>query len=460
MKVTVLNGSPKGDQSVTMQYILYIQKKFPMHEFKILNVAQQINRLENNEEKLREVIEEINTSDAIIWGTPVYVMLVPSQLKQFIELIWKKYFTNIFENKYAAIFLTSIHFYDHISLNYLRAICDDLNMKYIGHFAADTFDLLIRNKRKQLLLFAENFFDSIANQIPTIKQYDKLRFREFEYQPAMNENKISVNSKKVLILTDSADESSNLFKMVQRFKNSFVEDIELININDVDVKGGCIACLKCGYDHQCAYDGKDGFRSFWENKMTKADIIIMAGQIIDRYISSRWKMIFDRAFYNNHTPTLIGKQVGFIISGPLAQIPNISEIFQAFIEFQGSNFVGFVSDEFGDSKEIDSLIFNLAIQLVKFSKSNYIKPATFLGAAGTKIFRDDVFGRNRFIFQADHKYYEEHGLYDTFPQNDKRAIEMNKKLIPLMQIEKIRKKMDFKEELLKPFKKVLEDSNK
>ena len=443
-----------------MQYILYIQKKFPMHEFIILNVAQQINRLENNEEKLREVIEEINTSDAIIWGTPVYVMLVPSQLKQFIELIWKKYFTNIFENKYAAIFLTSIHFYDHISLNYLRAICDDLNMKYIGHFAADTFDLLIRNKRKQLLLFAENFFDSIANQIPTIKQYDKLRFREFEYQPAMNENKISVNSKKVLILTDSADESSNLFKMVQRFKNSFVEDIELININDVDVKGGCIACLKCGYDHQCAYDGKDGFRSFWENKMTKADIIIMAGQIIDRYISSRWKMIFDRAFYNNHTPTLIGKQVGFIISGPLAQIPNISEIFQAFIEFQGSNFVGFVSDEFGDSKEIDSLIFNLAIQLVKFSKSNYIKPATFLGEAGTKIFRDDVFGRNRFIFQADHKYYEEHGLYDTFPQNDKRAIEMNKKLIPLMQIEKIRKKMDFKEELLKPFKKVLEDPNK
>ena len=443
-----------------MQYILYIQKKFPMHEFKILNVAQQINRLENNEEKLKECVDDINNSDAIIWSTPVYVMLVPSQLKKFIELIWKKNFTETFENKYTAIFLTSIHFYDHTALNYLRAICDDLNTKYLGHFAADTFDLLIRNKRNQLLLFAENFFDSIVNQIPTIKQYDKLRFREFEYQPAMTENKISVDGKKVLILTDSADESSNLHKMVQRFKNSFVEDIELININDVDVKGGCIACLKCGYDHQCAYDGKDGFRSFWENKMTKADIIIMTGQIIDRYMSSRWKMIFDRAFYNNHTPTLIGKQVGFIISGPLAQIPNISEIFQAFIEFQGSNFVGFVSDEFGDSKEIDSLIFNLAIQLVKFSKSNYIKPATFLGEAGTKIFRDDVFGRNRFIFQADHKYYEEHGLYDTFPQNDKRAIEMNKKLIPLMQIEKIRKKMDFKEELLKPFKKVLEDSNK
>jgi len=443
-----------------MQYILYIQKRFPMHEFKILNVAQQINRLETNEEKLREFIEEINNSDAIIWATPVYVMLVPSQLKQFIELIWKKNFTEIFENKYTAILLTSIHFYDHTSLNYLRAICDDLNMKYLGHFAADTFDLLIRSKRNQILLFAENFFDSIVNQIPTIKQYDKLRFREFEYQPTMNENKISVDGKKVLILTDSTDENSNLHKMVQRFKNSFNEDVELININDVDAKGGCIACLKCGYDHQCAYDGKDGFRAFWENKMMKADIIIMAGKIIDRYLSSRWKMIFDRAFYNNHTPTLIGKQIGFIISGPLAQISNISEMFQAFIEFQGSNFAGFVPDEFGDSKEIDSLIFNLAKQLVKFSKANFIKPATFLGEAGRKVFRDDVYGRNRFVFQADHKYYEEHGFYDTFPQNDKRAIEMNKKLIPLMQIEKIRKKMDFKEELLKPFKKVLEDPNK
>jgi len=39
MKITVLNGSPKGNLSVTMQYVSFIQKKFPHHELKILNIA-------------------------------------------------------------------------------------------------------------------------------------------------------------------------------------------------------------------------------------------------------------------------------------------------------------------------------------------------------------------------------------------------------------------------------------
>jgi hypothetical protein len=35
MKIVVLNGSPKGEYSVTLQYVHYIQKKFPGHEWKI-----------------------------------------------------------------------------------------------------------------------------------------------------------------------------------------------------------------------------------------------------------------------------------------------------------------------------------------------------------------------------------------------------------------------------------------
>ena len=46
MKITVLNGSPKGITSVTMQYIHYIQKQFPQHELKILNVSQNISNVQ------------------------------------------------------------------------------------------------------------------------------------------------------------------------------------------------------------------------------------------------------------------------------------------------------------------------------------------------------------------------------------------------------------------------------
>ena len=42
MKIVILNGSPKGMTSVTMQYILFLKKKLPQHEFLIRNVCQDI----------------------------------------------------------------------------------------------------------------------------------------------------------------------------------------------------------------------------------------------------------------------------------------------------------------------------------------------------------------------------------------------------------------------------------
>jgi len=177
-------------------------------------------------------------------------------------------------------------------------------------------------------------------------------------------------------------------------------------------------------------------------------------------MSSRWKLVYDRAFFNNHTPTLIGKQLGYIISGPLSQNHNINEMLMAHIECQDSNYVDGVTDEFGDSAHIDSLLYNLGKQAVDFSVSDYIKPVSFLGEAAMKSFRDDVYGRDRFVFLADHEYYESHGVYDTFPQNDERAKKMNAKLIPLLKIDKVRKKINMKQEFLKPFKRILEDPRK
>jgi multimeric flavodoxin WrbA len=411
----------------------------------------------------QEIIDEIKTSNGVIWGFPVYVMLVCSQLKRFIELVFEKNVEDAFKNKYTAVLSTSIHFYDHTAQNYLHAICDDLNMKYVGNFPADSWDLLYPERRARWLVFAKNFFDHIENNLSTSKHFSPLRRSEFEYLPGedLDENdRISTNGKNVLVVTDSTDESTNLGRMVQRFKKSFSEQIEVININDVDIKGGCIACVQCGYDHKCSYMGKDGFFEFWENKVMKADVLVFAGTIKDRYLSARWKMVFDRAFYMNHTPTLIGKQMGYIISGPLSQIPNLSEMLQAHVEYQDSNFVDIITDEYEDSAEIDSLLRNFANNLISFSISNYIKPPTFLGEAAKKMFRDDIYGRNRFVFLADHEYFEKHGLYNTFPQNDERAKKMNEKIIPLMRIDKVRKKMNFKQEFLRPFKKLLDDPNK
>ena len=54
MKIVVLNGSPKGDISVTMQYVHFLQKEFPQHDLKILNIAQRLQAIEKREETFRE----------------------------------------------------------------------------------------------------------------------------------------------------------------------------------------------------------------------------------------------------------------------------------------------------------------------------------------------------------------------------------------------------------------------
>ncbi|MBW1734962.1 MAG: hypothetical protein JRJ09_08720 [Deltaproteobacteria bacterium] len=59
MKIIVLNGSPKGDVSVTMQYVRFIQNKIPRHELKILNISQRIKAIERNANHFMEIADEI-----------------------------------------------------------------------------------------------------------------------------------------------------------------------------------------------------------------------------------------------------------------------------------------------------------------------------------------------------------------------------------------------------------------
>ena len=463
MKFTVINGSPKGPESVTMQYIHYIKKKHPEHEYNIINVAQQIKKIEKDEERFNSIMSQVKEADGVVWGFPLYVMLVCSQLKRFIELIFENKAEANFENKYTFVISTSIHFYDHTAQNYMHGICDDLKMKYYGNYPADSWDLLYPRRRAGWLVFAEEFIKYIENKYPTSQRYAPLNYREFEYvpgKPVEDSDKIDADGKKVVLVTDETNESTNIGKMIKKFEESFSNEITTVNLNDIDIKGGCISCLQCGYDHKCSYIGKDGFIEFWEEVVMSSDILVFAGAIKDRFLSSRWKMALDRAFYMTHTPTLIGKQMGYIITGPLSQLPNLNEMFQGHIEIQGSNLVDIITDEFGTSEDIDALLHSFARSLVAFSNVDYIMPSTFLGEGGKKIFRDDVYGRNRFVFLADHEYYEKHGLYDSFPQNDERAKRMNEKLIPLIRIDKVRNKMNMKQEFLRPFRKVLEDPNK
>jgi len=134
MKIIVLNGSPHGVKGVTAQYIYYLEKKFPEHTFQTIEIARKINKLEKDVTFFDEIIKEIAEADAIIWAFPVYTMLIPSQLKQFIELLFERNSQCVLKGKIATGISTSANFYDHTAHNYMHGISSDLGLRYVEVF--------------------------------------------------------------------------------------------------------------------------------------------------------------------------------------------------------------------------------------------------------------------------------------------------------------------------------------
>lgn len=457
MKIAVLSGSPKGEFSITLQYVKFIQKGFPQHDLKVHHLSQNIQRIEKDERIFTEIIDDIRSSDGILWAFPVYVFLVPSQYKRFIELIWEKGVQDAFNNKYTAVLTTSVHFYDHTAHNYMRAICDDLDMGFVDSFSADMDDIFTDQMRARLLIFARNFFAAIENRLPAVKIHLPLADSKFRYAPGSAKNKIDTHGKRIVVVTDVQDDQSNLAKMVKRFSQSFRQDIEVVNLYDIDIKGGCLGCIQCAFDNTCVYQGKDEFIDFFNAKQRDVDINVYAVTIKDRYLSSRFKMHLDRSFFNGHVPLLTGRQMGFIVSGPLRQIANLRQILEAEVGMSKANLVDIITDEYADSSRLDALLHNFASKCVQLSLENYMRPPTFLGVGGHKVFRDLIWARARFPFLADYRYYRRHGMFD-FPQKDKRYLARNKQMLDLIKTpemkETVRKMM--KTKMVEPYQNAAE----
>ncbi len=136
----------------------------------------------------------------------------------------------------------------------------------------------------------------------------------------------------------------------------------------------------------------------------------------DRYLSSTWKQFFDRSFFEGHTPSLKGKQIGFVIDGPLQQLPYLKEALSGWTDNQGVH-VLFVTGEVTDSEKLDTLLDALASNLVWGAENGYVPPHTFYAVGGHKIFRDAIYQHLRVAFPADYKYYLANRMFD-FPQKD------------------------------------------
>ncbi len=454
MKILVLNGSPKKKElSVSMRYMEFIEKNLLDVDFINVDIGSRINKIEKDDTLFVEIMEQVSATDAVIWAFPLYYLYVSSQLKRFIELINEQGEESRFVGKYATSVSTSIHFFDNIAHKYMHSISEDLGMNYIVGHSASMSDLMEKDKRKNILTFAQNFISIIKDSRPTVRVFPKLNLSLPVYTPKAVKNIPKTKNKRIILFTDSQEQDRNLNNMIDAFVKSCPSFVEVINLHKIDLKGGCLGCLKCGYENKCSYT--DDFSDIMDNKIMTADAIVYAFKIVDRAVSSRVKMFQDRHFVKNHQPILKGKQIVYLISGPLGQIENLRDNFASLSEVSKSNLLAVVSDENEDNEKTTALLKYLASDLINAIEKNRHALHTFLGEGGTKLFRDFVYLSP--IFRMDHKYYKKHKMYD-FPYKDRKLKIASRVVRFMIKISPIRKQIyaDMKQFMMKPYRKVLD----
>lgn len=453
MNILVINGSPKGNNSVTLQTLLFLEKLFIEHKFSFLNVGQKIRYYEKN---FHEIKEAFDKSDIIIFSYPVYTFLVPYQLHRFIELLKEN---NIdVKDKFASQFSTSKHFYDITAHKFVEENCLDLGFKYIKGLSADMEDLMKKEGQDDAINFFNYLIFSAENNICSHHDIDNNQNKSYPiYQRKFNDFNITDKdkSKDIVILSSVSKDDDNLRNIIEDFRNIFPYQTREINIREYKFHGGCLGCFGCAVTGKCVY--KDGFDDFLRNEIQKADAVIYAFTIENHYAHSSFKIYDDRQFCNGHRMVTEGMPIGYIISGDYDRESNLQTIIEARSEV-GGNFLTHIANDY--NKNIYDELMKLS-SVMKYAIDNKCtRPKNFYGVGGMKIFRDLIYIMQG-IMKEDHRYYKKHNIYD-FPQKQRMKMLQMKFLGTLMSIPSVQKKMKNKmnEYILMPYKKIIDNAGK
>lgn len=407
MNILVFGGSPKGETSVTMQYVKWLQQNRPEHRFEIVQVAQPIRGLERDPAAMAAIGEQVRNADCILWAFPLYVAMPHAGLKRFVELIAERRAGEAFRGKRCAILTTSIHFFDHTAVEYMRGVSEDLGMTVDEVFSAEMQDLIRPGGVARLEQFFQKWLRQIEGGHIPGRRTAPIRHATRPYTPAGEA--APVYPIKVGIVTESGI-SGNLDNMVRRIAGHF-QQTEIYDLSTMRIAGNCTGCLRCGYDNICLYEGRDDIIDAYRG-LKDCDAVLYCGFVADRFLSARWKTFIDRMFFNTHTPVLPEKPIGFVVSGPLRQLDNLRAILEGVCGTMQMRAAGFASDE---DEETDGSLAALADSLDFLAESGYAAPQQFPAICGRKVFRDEILGGLCGPFPADHRYYKKHGWYD-FPQ--------------------------------------------
>lgn len=445
--VLIVNGSPKGSNSITLQTSKYLELLFLEITFEVINVGAQIKALEKN---IAPAIEKMQSTDLIIFSYPVYTFIAPYQLHRFLELV-KESGANL-KGKFASQISTSKHFYDWTAHRYVEDLSHDLGLKYVKGLSADMDDLTTKKGQKE----AVDFFNHLLFQVENdIYERDTICRKDANRVPVVlsSDTQTSDNGD-IVVLTNCEENDEQLKDMITLFAQKSPRKTRVINIREYPFKGGCLGCFRCASSGKCVY--KDNFDEFLRGEIQTAESIVFAFTIKDHSMGASFKLYDDRQFCNGHRTVTMGMPMGYIVSGNLSQEENLRVIIEARANVGGNYLAGIATDEFDPNTEIENLAKNIDYAL----KNTYVPPQNFLGIGGMKIFRDLIW-QMQGMMRADHKFYKAHGQYD-FPQKRRGRMLAMYLVGAMMSNKKLMAKAGdmVNKGMLMPYTKVLDETKK
>ena len=403
MRILVLNGSPSGENSVTLQTVLYIQKHFPQHDYEVLPVGQRIRALEQDPSAWRGSLER---AELIMFCYPVYTFLVPAQLHRFIEMMKESGLD--LRGRFATQISTSKHFYDTTAHRFIEDCCEDMGLKVIRGLSADMEDLLHPQGQREALDFFRYVLWNVGRG-----EGEPVAARAPALSPAQTHPEAEPLSTaapgRVVIVADTGNSAEGrLQAMCERLRRRLPCECRVLDLQDFDFAGGCLGCFRCAADGTCVY--RDGFDRWLREEVQSADALVYAFTVRDHSMGSRFKLFDDRQFCNGHRTVTMGKPVGYLVDGPLDGETNLRQLIEARAQVGGNALAGIATNQRDPDAEID----RLAAALCYAATEGWQPPRNFYGVGGMKIFRDLIW-QMQGLMREDHRFYRRHGFYD-FPQ--------------------------------------------
>lgn len=446
-KVLIVNGSPKGNNSITLQTSKYLELLFPEITFDVLNVGAKIKALEKD---FSPALEKLESAELIVFSYPVYTFIAPYQLHRFIELLKEKKVD--LSSKYATQISTSKHFYDWTAHRYVEDNALDLGLKYVKGLSADMDDLTTKKGQKEAEEFLKNVLFQVENDIYVRNTfvYEKPK----KVPVILSGDTQTKENGDIVILTNREESDIQLQDMIALFQEKSTRKTRVINVREYPFKGGCLGCFNCASNGKCIY--KDGFDTFLREEIQKAESIVFAFTIKDHSMGASFKLYDDRQFCNGHRTVTMGMPMGYLVSGNLSKEENLKVIIEGRANVGGNYLAGVATDEFNPNEEIENLVKNLEYAL----ENKYVPPQNFLGIGGMKIFRDLIW-QMQGLMRADHKFYKAHGQYD-FPQKKRGRMLAMYLVGAMMNNKKLMAKAGdmMNKGMLMPYEKVLTETKK